>query len=238
MFSKLEFANGVCSLNNFPARHFFTTTAKETKNPFLNNKFSDKVSMIPMHSDKIVSINNWSGAKTITCDGIITSLKNLPLELNTADCFPIMMSAANRKFIGLIHAGWRGTNSEIARKAVETATSAYNADPKDIFIGIGPGIQKCCYDNDQILRILGEDKRWHPFISRSRIGKHYINILDFNIKQLLDSGINPDNISVTLQCTCCAKYPKDQKKYLFFSHYRAAKTGEKEKRNRAIIFLA
>lgn len=233
MFSKLEFddENGTCKLKNFPADHFFTTI-RTNKYPF-NIKSAQ---IVPEHSDKIRTISNVNKpSEMFLCDGLMTAASNLALTLYTADCFPMMMSSSNREFIGLIHAGWRGTDKEIVRKAVKTATKIYGIKSEDILVGIGPGIRACCYSSGNLLEIFMRDERWHPFIISSKFETR-INLLDFNVKQLLDAGINPDNISTSIKCTCCSK-DKDEN-YIFHSHYRSNQSGtkgKKEGRNKTII---
>ncbi len=234
MLSRLEFDGEICWLKNFPRRHFFTTA--RTKKDFWKREPAsiDTALIIPKHSDIIVSISQrWREEyreKSFGCDGVITSLRNLSLALYAADCLPIMMSdEVNRKFKGLIHAGWRGTDFEVARKTVEAAIVEFNVKPEDIFVGIGPGIHKCCYSNPNIAKKFAEDRRWQPHISRNNLGIEYIDILDFNIKQLLDAKIKPDHIAIAAECTYCSK-DKD-KNPIFYSHYRSNDKG----RNKIVL---
>ena len=49
-------------------------------------------------------------------DGLLTDAANQPLVIYTADCVPIFMSANKGRVVGMLHAGWRGTRSEILKK--------------------------------------------------------------------------------------------------------------------------
>ena len=42
-------------------------------------------------------------------DGLVTSLKQVPLLIFTADCVPIVFYDKKQGVIALAHAGWRGT---------------------------------------------------------------------------------------------------------------------------------
>ncbi|MEK7566628.1 MAG: polyphenol oxidase family protein [Patescibacteria group bacterium] len=253
MFTGLKFSEDgtVCRLNDFPARHFFTTmragnmslkwddekTAQENFARCFSahgNVLAEIVSILPEHSDNIVVLPHYYDGETEKiCDGLMTSSCDTYLVLRPADCFPILMGTIDRKFVGLIHAGWRGTDLEIARLAVKLAVRTYRVEAEDIFIGIGPGIHKCCWDH--LADELPADPRWKPFVGEGLLGK-YVDLLDFNVKQLLDAGIKHEHIKIAAHCACCAKDKNDE--YLFFSHHRAERiTGEKEGRFATVISM-
>ena len=52
-------------------------------------------------------------------DGLVTSLKQVPLLIFTADCVPIVFYDKKQGVIALAHAGWRGTYGNIAGEIVE-----------------------------------------------------------------------------------------------------------------------
>ena len=251
MFTRLEFdeSGSICQFNDFPARHFFTTMkagnvstrwgdAKTARDNFARcfsahgNALSEIVSILPEHSDNIVVLPRYyTGETEKTCDGLMTSSCDTCLVLRPADCFPVLMGTIDRKFVGLIHAGWRGTDLEIARRAVELAVKTYRVDAEDIFICIGPGIHRCCWDH--LADELPADPRWKQHVGVGLLGP-YVDLLDFNVKQLLGAGIKPEHIKIAPHCTCCFKNKKDE--HLFFSHHRTERiTGEPEGRFAAVI---
>jgi YfiH family protein len=227
LLSELEFKCNVSRIKKFRGRHMFITIKDDNWLKF-DPIFSYQILIDPEHSDNIVRISQQSANidGKVSCDGLLTNVGNVSLALYSADCFPIMMTTTDNKFIGLIHAGWRGTDKEIARKAVETAAISYKVKPENILIGIGPGIHRCCYNDENLATNLLKDSRWYSFIGYSLGKSCYIDFLDFNIKQLVDAGISRNNILATYTCTCCSM--NDKREYLFPSHYRAKKENKNE----------
>lgn len=249
MLQVLDFQNEeVCMLKQFPSFHFFTTTnagnmstrwgdegdvMRKTTQIFGQQNISINacISILPEHGDRIVQVEKSTG-KIFSCDGLLSNNPKTVLLLRPADCLPILMTTPKKKFIGLIHAGWRGSHTDIARKAVQQATTEYGVDPKEIFIGIGPVIHRCCYKNEYVAKELLKHEKWHPFIYRGPLGEQ-IDLINYNVKQLLDSGIVHEHISIASHCTCCAT--RDGK-FIFFSHHRVQKN-EAEKEGRFLVVI-
>lgn len=135
-------------------------------------------------------------------DGLVTTEKDLPLIIFTADCIPILLHDKNGKCIGACHAGWRGTVMDIAGKTVETMVKASGIKAEDICAAIGPGIGKCCFETGDevpkaVIDVLGDE------------GKHYIHRKDKAVVDL--KGVNEallrragvENITVSDECTLC-----------------------------------
>lgn len=235
MLSRLELSGveGVGRFKNFPPNHFFTT-ANQVGNLYAWPK-ATTVTILPKQSDRILFAPCYCRrTQGVACDAIFSALRDVALVLHAADCLPILVSSNTYPFIGLIHAGWRGTDLEIAKKALELVPKYYPVDAEDIFVAIGPGIHKCCYDDEELANQLILDDRWRQFITDGPLGKR-IDLLDFNIKQLLEAGIKREHIVVAAsECTCCSKDRNGS--HLFFSHHRAKYTGEPEGRQAAVIF--
>lgn len=73
-------------------------------------------------------------------DGLITDNPDVTLMLRFADCVPILLFDPERRAIGLVHAGWKGTVLQAARRAVEAMQRAFGSSPGDMVAGIGPAI--------------------------------------------------------------------------------------------------
>ena len=89
-------------------------------------------------------------------DGIITNLKGVLLTIRTADCLPVFLIESKKRYIGLIHAGFKGTQSRITEKAVLLMLNKLGCESKNITAAIGPSIGPCCYPHD-----LWEENRKH-----------------------------------------------------------------------------
>lgn len=146
----------------------------------------------------------------IKCDGLVTTRTNLPLGLCPADCLPIVLTTNELKFVGLVHAGRNNLiEYQIVEKAIKKIEEILNISPKEILVGIGPGIGRCHYD---------------------------IDLYFLTVKQLKKAGISKKSIRVADVCTYCSEFEGGDE-YIFFSHRRAQETGEKEGRFAAIVAL-
>lgn len=144
-------------------------------------------------------------------DALITNIKNLPLAIFTADCLPIFLFAPLVSAIGLIHAGWRGTQENITTKTIKLMQEKFNIAPLDLYAGFGPGVRDCCYE-------VGEEFR-NIFVQDliERDNRYYLDLIKANKKQLLDLGVKDTNISDSGICTSCQNNE-------FFSYRREANT--------------
>ena len=104
-----------------------------------------------VHSDKVLVLEseNQNLEKTKEADAIITHLTNIPFLITAADCVPILLYAPEKKILGLVHAGWRGTAAKIAEKAVIAIQENYLVRPSQIIAAIGPAIGQKHYEVSQ-----------------------------------------------------------------------------------------
>ena len=118
----------------------------ENKERFLKKLGIDNKSIIGaglVHGDNIEIVSNReAGEKIEKTDGLVTADKGLFLTLTIADCLPIFLYDPEKEIIGLVHGGWRSLAKNILTKAIEKIPSF----PKDILIGIGPGISQCHFE--------------------------------------------------------------------------------------------
>ena len=166
-------------------------------------------------------------------DGLITNLKGVALAISLADCQGILLYDPIKKVIGNIHSGWKGTFNKIIVKAINIMIYIYGSNPKDIIVYITPSIGKCCFEVDEELK----NKfmiNYHDIDNLISLGeikdgkqKYYIDLLEINIKNLIDLGISRENIDVADICTKCNSNK--------FHSYRAEK--EKSGRNISIICM-
>ena len=98
-----------------------------------------------VHSDKILILENPE-QEIPECDAIITPLTNVPILITFADCVPILLYSHEKKIMGLVHAGWRGTAQKIAEKTVIAMLENYRVRPSQIIAAIGPAIGRKNYE--------------------------------------------------------------------------------------------
>ena len=138
-------------------------------------------------------------------DALITNVKNVPLMLFFADCTPILFFDPEHQAIGISHAGWKGTVHKIAQKTVQAMQSAFQTDPKNCLVGIGPSIGPCCYEvgvdvqlqfrkafpNDVNTILIPFQEKWK------------LDLWAANRIQLEEVGISKENIDMAHTCTAC-----------------------------------
>ena len=202
------------------------------------------VTIRQIHSDVIRCIDSIP-AEPLSGDGLITATPGLLLAIQTADCLPVILVDTKRHVVGVFHAGWRGTVSRIVEKGVGEMHRCFGTNPRDLKAAIGPGIQSCCYEVGEEVRIKFESqfeyaaslfrevkdsdpvREKYPllFLTARAPGhselpkKIFLDLVEANRQQLLAAGVPKKSIETSALCTNC--HPE-----LLFS-YRAetGKTG-------------
>jgi len=153
-----------------------------------------------VHGDNIIVASKQCKQKDSSApeaDGVITDAYDLPLAVRTADCLPIFIGDPHKKCIGLIHAGWRGTQKEVVTKAINLFKKKFDSNPKDLKVVLGPGIRSCCY------KVGPELADYFPDDVISKNGDVYLNLAAVNKRQLMRSGLSEGNICDCQICSCC-----------------------------------
>lgn len=167
------------------------------------------------------SLNMESAIKGV--DGFYTKDRNVFLIAAYADCVPLYFLAPNDHLIGVAHAGWRGTVSNIAGEMIKSWTIKENVPIDEILVCIGPSIGSCCYKvDDYVIEKLTKIVDVNPsqdVYSEESPGQYRLNLKQANRQLLIEAGVSPINIEVSNYCTSC--HPD-----LFFSYRRDnGKTG-------------
>jgi hypothetical protein len=197
-----------------------------------------------VHSDiirRVDSIPDSPSKDPLSGDGLITATPALLLAIQTADCLPVILVDTKRHAIGVFHAGWRGTLKRIVEKGVGEMHRCFGTNPRDLKAAIGPGIQGCCYEVGEEVRMKFESqfeygaslfrdikesdpvREKYPllFLSARAPGhsdlpkKIFLDLVEANRQQLLAAGVPAKSIEASPLCTNC--HPE-----LLFS-YRAEK---------------
>ncbi len=208
------------------------------------NRLWPLITLRQIHSDIIRCIDAVP-EEPLSGDGLITATPGLLLAIQTADCLPVILVDTRRHVVGVFHAGWRGTVSRIVEKGVGEMHRCYGTNPRDLKAAIGPGIQGCCYEVGEEVRIKFESqfeygaslfrevkdsdpvREKYPllFLTARAPGhselpkKIFLDLAEASRQQLLAVGVPKKSIETSALCTNC--HPE-----LLFS-YRAerGKTG-------------
>lgn len=147
------------------------------------------------HTD-IVNVVSAAGSYE-RCDALVTGTKNLFIAVSIADCTPVMLFDPVTKTTAGIHAGWRGTASKIVKKTIAKMFVHCGVTPENIIAFIGPSAGKCCYEvGDDVAQKFSSD-----LCESTGSGKFMLDIKTANKKQLLEAGVQENNIEVHSACT-------------------------------------
>jgi YfiH family protein len=157
------------------------------------------------------------GKAVLEADGAVTDLPGVMLGVQTADCVPVLIADVNKRVVAAIHAGWRGTVAGIVEQGVETMRAVYGSRPDDLVAAVGPSIGACCYAvGDEVRSEFGARFGYADALFRTKSdGQVYLDLWEANRRQLLDTGVSAERITVVGECTACT-VSHGQRKY--FSH--------------------
>ena len=146
-------------------------------------------------------------------DAMITDEKNIFLMVLLADCPGIVFYDPVKKAVGVAHAGWRSTLEGIAKNVVSEMKKKYKSKPADIVCAISPSIGPCCYEIKEDVALAFNNK-----CVEKRKGKLFLDLRELNRLQLVEAGIEIENMEISKDCTCC-------KNEAFFSVRKEGETG-------------
>jgi YfiH family protein len=138
-------------------------------------------------------------------DGLVTNRPNLALGIITADCFPVVLAAPYLPAVGIVHAGRKGIAAGIVSTAIALMSQAFDASPEALFVAIGPGIGRCCYEVDEAsaepfeTQFTPSDAVYWP----SRPGHLCLDLQQAIGQQLRRAGVPPAQVWYADLCTAC-----------------------------------
>jgi len=144
-----------------------------------------------IHSDIVMSAEGRTGCLG-EGDALLSDTPGRPVAVKTADCLPILMVDGRNRAVAAVHAGWRGTVSQIARRAVDTLRRRFDTRAGDLHAAIGPGIGPCCYEvGPEVAAAFG------------LAGRQHLDLAEANRRQLVAEGIPETQIYSAGLCTRC-----------------------------------
>jgi polyphenol oxidase len=137
-------------------------------------------------------------------DALVTSAYGLCIAVMSADCVSLLFYDPENHVIGAAHAGWKGTVGKIAAATVQSMTVNFRSRPETIIACIGPSICPQVYQVgpeviEAVRKAFGGIEGLVSDLNEE--GKGYFNLWEANRRQLLGSGLRPENIEVAGICT-------------------------------------
>jgi len=160
------------------------------------------VHMKQIHSDLVCVVSDEKFSTPPTCDALITNRLNTPLMVMVADCSAVLFYDDKQKVIAVAHAGRAGAFKNIVKNVVEKMDKEFGSNPKDIRISLGASIGVCCYEVGS--EIYDETKALGlEYAVEKRDGSFYLDVNKILKKQLIECGIDEQNIEIFNECTSC-----------------------------------
>lgn len=162
------------------------------------------VCMQQVHSGNVAHVRNAETLRILETDSMVTSTKQCPLAVVTADCLPILFYEPKKEVIGIAHAGYKGLLCGIIKNTVKRFVADFGSNPADIIVGIGPGIEAHCYEVGK--EVIDQFEKTFPLFNHMFEKKRKSYFLDLrSIAQqcLIKEGILKKQIEVMDVCTKC-----------------------------------
>lgn len=140
---------------------------------------------------------NDIGKHIDSVDALVTNEPDVALCTFHADCMPLFFLDTKKRAIALAHSGWRSTLLNIAEKTINKMKSEYGSNPSDIIAAIGPSIGVCHFEVDADVA----DKFDSKYIVQHE--KPHLNLWQLCKDQILSTGVNEKNLTLTDTCTYC-----------------------------------
>ncbi len=151
------------------------------------------VSLNQIHSNKVYKIS-CIPKKRLTGDAMITNKRNIAISILTADCAPILIIEKKQKFVGAIHAGWKGAFKGIIKKTIQLLKKN-GCSEKDMMACIGPCIKKNSYEvKNDFFKLFKEKnkKNVNFFIFKKK--KIYFDLSEYIKSQFYENGVKKIDI--------------------------------------------
>ena len=153
------------------------------------------------HADEVLAVDTGGpacGAGLPSADAVILTSPGWYAAIRTADCLSVVVVDPQRRILGLVHAGWRGTCRGVTAKAAARLLRLTGADPEDVRVAFGPCIRSCCYEVGEEVRVAFRE-RGHETekIFQGRrldlIRANRLQLEQLGVRRIADSGL----------CTSC-----------------------------------
>lgn len=190
---------------NGDVKAFFTGKSLGVNTEKISNLLSiskqDIYLPVQKHTDQVLVLQ--SDLTPVTADAVVTQRKGILLGVRVADCVPILLYDRGKSITGAVHAGWRGTASQIMKKTVQTMVELFGSVPEDIMVATGPSIRWQCYDVGSEVKEAVCEATGEGTYCTSKKEKYFIDLSSANRIQALSSGIPGENIWSSSECTRC-----------------------------------
>lgn len=136
-------------------------------------------------------------------DALITDKDNIILTSTSADCNIVLIYDVKNKVIANVHSGWLGTLNSITKNTILNMIDNYNSDTSNLIVAFMPSIRMCHFevDEDVYLKFYNKYKKEEYYNKKGN--KWHIDLVKIIKDELLDIGVDSNNILDCNMCTVC-----------------------------------
>ncbi|MCE6992719.1 peptidoglycan editing factor PgeF [Dyadobacter sp. CY323] len=162
----------------------------------LNVPFEQVAKSHQVHGEEILNVSE--AGRYDGYDALITNQPDIQLAVTVADCTPILIFDPVQRAVAAIHAGWRGTVSEIVFKTVGRMVEVFGTNASDCLAYVGTCIDECSFEvgEDVAQHFQSDYKRWDDVKA-----KFFVDLKAANRDQLLRAGLKAGNIEISMYST-------------------------------------
>jgi polyphenol oxidase len=176
---------------------------------------------VQKHTDRVHIIDGDLTQQV--ADAVVTDRAGILLGVRVADCVPILLLDKKNTVIGAVHAGWRGTATQIIRKTIHVMVEHFHSSPSDIMVALGPSVRGNCYQVDaDVMDAIAQATGDGDYYVRAD-EKFCIDLVAVNRLQAVSLGIPGDNIWSSDECTHCK--PEKYYSYRYSGQYNGSQGG-------------
>ena len=138
-------------------------------------------------------------------DALSTNLSDVFVCVKTADCIPVLLWDDHTHVVSAVHAGWKGTQKRIVEANIDILKATYGTQPENLHAIIGPGIGPESFEvGDEVYDLFAQAgfpmeklARRYPDSRNPQAEKWHIDLWACNRLQLIEKGVNTENIHVS-----------------------------------------
>lgn len=159
-----------------------------------------------VHGDRVVEAAGDTVAGAIPrsfteADGIFTAREGETLGIRVADCIPLLIEDPVKRQVAAVHSGWKGTDAEIASRAVEQLI-ACGSRASDLRAVVGPHIRSCCYEvSDELADRF--TAKFGAGVTVAKGARRHLDLAFALTASLRKSGVADSHVEVLPHCTSC-----------------------------------
>ncbi len=156
-----------------------------------------------VHGAEIVEVNACHNGTKPRADALMTNVPGILVEVQTADCIPVLIADRKQHAVAVVHAGRRGTAAGILIEVVRKLKERYGSEPPDLLAALGPGISGSCYEvGEECLPPFQERfADWRMFCAPHKGGKWLLDLPGAIRRQIIAAGVPAKQVGLPGPCT-------------------------------------